>query len=299
MALPICHDSSDLWKVERANGIGGSDAPQILGLSSFGGPARVAASKLGITVEDYESEMAEWGRYVEEPMIRRFAAETGIEGAISGYLFRSQDPATPWLQATIDGVLRDSSERAGIQCKMTIYKAEDWLEGVPDYVNAQVQHEIATMEWDYAYVLVLLRGYQFRWARVERDQPFIDDVLLPAEAEFWHRLKAGDPIAPLGAPDAEWAALRAMFPRPVPGKAVHLPGPQWVDLCAAWRASAEEKTAAEKRTKELRNQLVAAIGDAEAATLDDGTRLTFKLQTRKAYHVEESSTRVLRVGPSK
>jgi putative phage-type endonuclease len=291
-ATAVCHESSDLWKVERANGLGGSDAPQILGISPFGGPASVAASKLGFYAGDVESELHEWGHYVEEPLIRRFAAETGIEGKLSGVLYRSNDAATPWLQATLDGDI--PGENAGIQCKLAVFSWDAWDEGVPDYVEAQVQHEMAVTGWDAVYVLALLRGYQFRWSRVERDEAFIAERLVPTLGEFWRKLKADEPIAPLGAPDREWEALKLRYARPVEGKVVHLAGADWVEEFERWRDFSRTKSSAEKAAKESRNRLVAAIGDGEIATLDDGTRLTLKRQTRASYVVEESTFPVLR-----
>lgn len=292
MRAAICHESDEVWKAERTNGIGGSDAPQILGISSFGGPAKVAASKLGFHVEDAESELREWGHYVEGPLMDRFHDETGIRARKSGILYRSTDPSTPWLQATIDGEIE--GEPGGVQCKHTLYKADDWDEGVPDYVDAQVQHEMAVMGWDWIYVLVLLRGYQFRWAKVERNDAFVRDTLLPAEADFWRRLKADEPIAPLGAPDREWEALKARYPRPEIGKTARLEGVIWVQLHGVWQRAAAEASKAEKEAKGYRNQFVAAMGDAEYALLDDGQRLSLKLTERKGYEVKPTSYRTLR-----
>jgi predicted phage-related endonuclease len=297
MAAPveICHESNPIWHAERSRGLGGSDAPQILGISPFGGPARVAASKLGYRVEDAESELREWGHYVEEPLLRRFADETGIEARRSGILYRSGDPATPWLQATIDAVLCDPAENGGIQCKFALFTADHWDDGVPPHVGAQVQHEMAAMGWGFVYVLALLRGYQFRWARVERDERFIAERLLPAEGEFWRRLQADEAIEPAGAPDREWEALKARYPRPAPGLVVPLPGDEWVGLVDRWREAASAASAADKAAKELRNRLAAAMGEAEFAELDDGRMLSLSLTERAGYTVEAMSYRMLRV----
>lgn len=292
-AIRICHESDEVWKSERTNGLGGSDAPQILGLSSFGGPAKVAASKLGFHVEDAESELREWGHYVEEPLMARFYDETGIRAKKSGVLYRSTDAATPWLQATIDGEIE--GERGGVQCKHTLFKADDWDEGVPDYVDAQVQHEMATMGWEWIYVLVLLRGYQFRWAKVERNDAFIRETLLPVEGEFWRKLKADEPISPLGAPDREWEALRVRYPRPILGKTVELVGERWPAVVARWREHADAKNRHEKEAKALRNEIVAAMGDAEFATLDDGTQVSCKATDRAEHMVKASTARTLRL----
>lgn len=294
-AIEVCHESSAAWLGERTNGIGGSDAPQILGISPFGGPAKVAAVKLGYHVEDVESELHKWGHYSEAPLISAFQDETGIESRLSGFLWRSDNPKTPWLQATIDGECVDGGEPGGIQCKTALFSASAWDEGVPEYIQCQVQHEMAVRDWAFVYVLVLLRGYQFRWAKVERDEDFIDGTLLPSLGEFWRKLQANEPISPVGAPDHEWEALKALFPTPVSGKVFDLVGIDWMTRVDEWELAKERARDADKRAKALRNEIVAAIGDAEFATLDDGRRLSLKLTERAEYVAKATSFRTLRL----
>lgn len=295
-AKVVCHDSDrEAWLRARTKGIGGSDAPQVLGRSSFGGPARVAAIKLGYEIgDDTESELMKWGRLVEKPMLEAFTEETGYLAKIDGNMYQQQLPELSFMQATIDGVAKVGAELAIVECKLAFWSADAWDDGVPEHVQIQVQHQLATLGYPFAFVLALLGGYQFRWARVERDEDFIDNILIPTEREFWDRVQSGASVRPSGAPDREAAAIAAMFPNPSIGKEVRLEGTTWIDRFDDWRKAAATKTVVEKEAKQYRNDFTAAMGDAEFAILDNGQRVSLKQQTRKAHEVKSSTFRVLR-----
>ena len=295
----VC-DSSDRakWLEARRSGIGGSDAPAILGLSRFGSPLSVYASKLGaVPDEDQESELLAWGRFVEGPMMQRFTEETGRAADLFGQLVRNIE--RPWLMATPDGLQRDPNrdgELGLVECKFTVYRVSDWADGVPAHVNAQVQHSLAATGLTYASVLVLLHGYQFRWADVERDDAFIDGVLLPELAEFWRRVESREPPAP-DASEATRKALAALYPEDT-GATVELPG-DLIDLDRERERLKGEQRIVESRIAEIDASFKAAIGDATAGVLANGTTYTHKLQHRKETVQKASSFRVLRRVPNK
>jgi putative phage-type endonuclease len=294
-AIPLCPDSDrERWLELRLEGIGASDAPAVLGRSSFMGPFEVAAVKLGYESDREVTELMDWGHYVEAPMLKKFHEETGFAAGIDGMLYRSSNPKLAFMQATIDGQTQVDGEVGGIECKLAFWSADAWDDGVPDQVQIQVQHQMAVMEWRFTYVLALLGGYRFRWSRVERDDRFIADELIPAERDFWERVQDGRDVVPKGAPDREYEAIRAKFPDVIAGKIFRLEGDAWIDNFEKWRTCSSQKSIMEKAAKGHRNEFMAAIGDAEFAVLDDGQKLSLKAQTRAAHQVKESSFRVLR-----
>jgi len=296
-AIPICHDSDrESWLKARQEGIGGSDAPAILGQSRFAGPAKIAAIKLGYQVDDdSESELLKWGRLVEAPMMQALQEETGIEATVDGTMYRCQIPGREFMQATLDGTARVDHDPVGIECKLAYWTASDWDRGVPAAVNTQVQHQMAVLDLRASYVLVLLDGYRFRWSRVERDDAFIEEQLVPMETMFWEKIQAGEIVPPtMAAPDREYEALKKLFPDHVEGKIKHLEGPEWIDVHDRWKVNKAAASQAEKAAKGYRNQLIAEIGDAEFGQLDDGTRLSLRQQTRAEHVVRKSKFRVLR-----
>jgi putative phage-type endonuclease len=290
----LCNSSDrPAWLEARRAGIGGSDAPAILGLSSFGSPLSVYASKLGAVVsEDFESELMAWGRFVEAPMMARFAEETGRACDLFGKLVRNVE--RPWLLATPDGLQKDPNRGGAlglVECKLTVYRASDWDEGVPAHVQAQVQHSLAATGLSYASVLVLLHGYKFRWADVERDDSFIDGLLLPELTEFWRRVEAGEPPAP-DASEATRRALAALYPEDS-GATVELPG-ELVPLDQERVALKGEEKIVKTRLAEIDAAIKLAIGDASTGVLANGASYTHRLQKRKEFVTAASSFRVLR-----
>jgi predicted phage-related endonuclease len=244
--------------------------------------------------DDTESELMKWGRLVERPMLEAFTEETGYPAEVDGNMYQQQLPELSFMQATIDGVATVGAEKAIVECKLAFWSADAWDDGVPEHVQIQVQHQLATLGYPFAFVLALLGGYKFRWARVERDDDFIDNILVPTEREFWDKVQSGASVRPSGAPDREAAAIAAMFPDPTIGKEVRLEGSSWIECFDNWRGAAAAKTVVDKKAKQFRNDFTAAMGDAEFAVLDNGQRVSLKQQTRQAHEVRASSFRVLR-----
>jgi predicted phage-related endonuclease len=116
--------------------------------------------------------------------------------------------------------------------------------------------------------------------------------MVDAEASFWGRLLAQEP-PPIDGSDASKEMLARLHPRHSEGLVVNLPGEatEWdaqrLNAIAVIRTAEDAKQLAE-------NHIKAAIGDAEAGVLPDGTRYSWKAQERKGYTVEASVVRALR-----
>src|SRR3990167_4656249 len=201
---------SPAWYELRQSGIGSSDAPAILGLNPWKTPLEVYTEKLGLAPPSQEdSEAAYWGRHIEPLVINRFRKET------DRYVNRSAETVInkdrPWQLASLDAVQRkDRRKPFGVlEVKCTGLR-QRWDDGVPDYVNAQVQQQLAVTGWGFASVAVLFFGNQFFWADVERNEPFIDH-LIEVEKEFWNRVVELSP-PPAGPTAADTKALQLLFP---------------------------------------------------------------------------------------
>lgn len=288
----LCDQSNRAaWLVERRRGIGSSDAPAILGLSPFASPLSVYTEKLGLSADREQSDAMRWGSILEPVIAREFAAETGRKYRMAGNLIRSTE--RPWQLATLDAE-QECADREGVgvlEIKATAYRLGDWTEGVPDHVFAQVQHQLSVTGYRWASVAVLQNGCKLAWADVERDEAFIDGVLLPAEAEFWRRVEAQEPVAPDGS-DASIAALRALYPADN-GATVELPG-HLIDLDAEREKVAAELKALVARKQEIDAVFKAAIGEASVGVLLNGVSYTHRLQTRDGYTVKPTEFRTLR-----
>lgn len=281
------------WLRLRREGIGSSDAPGILGVSPFQSPLAVYADKLGLKEDDEQSEAMKWGTLLEPLILSEFGAETERAVKQAGELLRSRD--VPWLQCTLDGEEIDVA-RGGligqVEAKATGWRAGDWSEGIPEHVMVQVQHAFAVTGREWGSVVVLLNGCRLLWADVERDQPFIDEVLMPAEAEFWRRVQAREPVDPDGSKSSA-EALKWLYPTSDPGAFVTLPG-DFVDLDRE-RCELKARIADMASRVEVIDQLLKAeIGSSETGYLANGVIYTHKRHERKGYTVAPTSYRQLR-----
>ncbi len=288
----ICSSTArEPWLAARLSGIGSSDAPGILGVSPFASPLSVYADKLGLAEDREQSEAMKWGSILEPLIVQEFAAETGRKAERAGELLRSR--ANPFQLATLDAVqFAEKHEGPGdLEIKATGWRAGDWTEGVPEHVFVQVQHQLSVTGWGWASVAVLIGGCKLLWADVERDDRFIDDVLLPAEAEFWRRVEAREPVG-ADASEATARALKALYPKDS-GAVIALPG-SLIELDHERVELAAQVKALETRKAGIDNEIKLALGEASIGMLANGVTYTHKLQRRAAFSVKATEFRVLR-----
>jgi len=176
---------------ERLDYVCGSDAGVIAGYSSFKTPVELWAEKTGRwTPPDISDKPhVKAGNMLEPTLIKWFEEETGLEVETDERLIKSD--IYKFAAANIDGRIRQ--DNAIVEVKTTSSN-QGWGDGgsneIPAVYYCQVQHYLAVTGAERAYVVVLIRGSDFRIYIVEREQAFIDR-LMQIEQEFWqeHVLK--------------------------------------------------------------------------------------------------------------
>ncbi len=257
------------WLELRRQGIGGSDAAGVLGVSPWSSPVSVFADKV-IGEEDRDSEPMYWGRTLEPVILQHYAQETEREVQGDGRLLRSRE--FPCMQVTLDGLqVGPDGETGFLEVKNTRFHLKD---GVPEHYWIQMQHQFAVTGWRWGSFAVLVAGSEFYWCDVPRDDDFIDGTLIPAELDFWDRVKAGGPTPPADASDATLEALKRIYPKD-DGETVALDG----DLLladAARQGFADIIKSTKEQLQGIDNRFKAAIGDATAGVLPNGRTYTWK-----------------------
>ncbi len=300
----ICDSANrPVWLEARKKGIGSSDSPCILRLEkAWGSPFTISCVKRGLAlpdgVEDEESELMKWGHYVEGPMIQLFNDETGHDGKLSGRMYRSGDPATPFAMTTSDGTVQEKGgKKGGIECKFVRYTVGDWEKyGIPEHVACQNLHTMDVRGFDFVYTLALLDGYKLRWKKQERDDEILGDIIRPAEADFWARLQDGEQFdaGVGGRPEMAASWLKSLHPND-DGTTIRLEGAHWAEMMDSWRLAADDEKAAKTRKEKAKNSLVQEVGAATFARLDDGRGISLKTQTRTTKPTTETKTSTFRV----
>jgi putative phage-type endonuclease len=264
--------SRDDWLSVRRNGIGGSDAAAAVGLSPYMSPLELWLNKTGRdgglsrpSLDD-TTEPIYWGTLLEPIVAAAYTKQTGNRvRRVNAVL---QHPSIPFMLANIDREIVGVSGVQILECKTAgEFGARAWREGVPEYVQVQVQHQLAVTGKQAADVAVLLCGQKLEVHRIERDDALIAQ-LIPLEAAFWRFVETDTPPPADGSESAD-RALRCLYPRS--GGSVDFTDDRQMssvfsDLVSV-RAEIERYQLVEAKLKQSIQQ---AMGAAERAVFETG-----------------------------
>ncbi len=192
------------WLAQRNTGIGGSDVAALLGLSKWKTPLQLYLEKRGEAEPQPDNEAMRWGRYLEPVVRQAYADETGNEVRMLAEQVRH--PLYDHMVANLDGfVFFPNGPRRVFEAK-TARTAEGWGEPrtdeIPQPYLLQVQHYMVVTGFPVADVAVLIGGADFRIYEVPAD-PELQQMIVDACAEFWQRVRTGNPPEPVSYADVQ------------------------------------------------------------------------------------------------
>ncbi len=205
-----------LWLQVRQRGIGSSDAAAAVGLNPFQSQLALWMDKTGrghllpqVDPQDDTSPMY-WGSLLEPIVAAHYTRRTGNRvRRVNAVL---QHPQHAWMLANIDREVLGSPAVQILECKTAgIHGAWLWRDGVPEYVQLQVMHQLAVTGKQAADVAVLIGGQELQIHRIERDETLIAQ-LMALEQQFWGYVER-DQQPPADGSDSANLALRALYPR--------------------------------------------------------------------------------------
>lgn len=289
--IPLVHSGDRAaWLQARRSGIGASDIAGVLGESPWSSPISVYQDKVA-PAEDEDTERLFWGRHLEGAIGDGYAARTGRLFKPAGKLLRSV--AHPWALATLDGWTSEDG-KAWWPCEIkniNDHMADQWCDGAPRHVYLQNQQQALVTGEQRVTVVGLLGGCELVWQDVERDEGEIRRIVARGSA-FW-----SDHVEARVPPDADHhestrAALLKLHPQD-DGSVLDV-GDEWFRADEMRKEFAQEKKILGEQLDAIDNAIRAAIGDHTAIRLPDGTTYSWKRQSRAAFSVQASTTRVLR-----
>jgi putative phage-type endonuclease len=274
---------------ERQQGIGGSDAPVILGLSTWRTPLQLWAQKTGRAQETDDNPTLRRGRKLEAVVVSEYEEETGRETIAVPEMLRHPD--LPWMIVHLDRKVK-AADRHGLGAleakSANIYRIREWDDEAPLAAQVQLMHGMAVAGLDWGSVAGLLGGLEFKYQDIDANPEFIGN-LIAREAAFWTLVLDDTPPEPVA---ADASMLSKLF-QAIEGESVDLP-----DEAIARDRQRLEASAEIKRLEELKDdadaKLKFALGTAEVGLLPGGGKYTFKSTTRKSYTVAETTFRTLR-----
>jgi putative phage-type endonuclease len=291
----------DRWIQDRRTGIGASEWAIVLGISAYKSRYELAVEKIGTVAPDdlSDNEDIEYGHAMERVTLEFLAKRTKreIKPWDSFTIVRGNE--RPHLFCTPDA-LQTAEGKPGegtAQAKNTnAWFAKEWKTEPPLIYQIQLQGEMAVMGLKWGTLCVTIGGNRFRYFDIERNDKFID-AALPLIDKFWAAIQAGE-LPEVDASESARNALAKLYPEDN-GKTVALIGKYqqfYLELSAIKAAQKKLET----RRDFIENHVKAAIADNLEAMLPNGSRFSWKPQTRTCIckHCKmitsESTFRVLR-----
>lgn len=300
------YGNREAWLASRTTALGASEtaalfnAPDGSCLSPYTTPYKLWLEKTGqLEPQELTGEWVELGNILEPAVAEIYVRRTGRRVWQGGPFCVAEHAKIPFLRATPDRWVIEAPDRDTpglVQIKTcNAFKAHDWDEGPPDFIQVQVQTEMAVTGRDWNSLAVLVGGGSaFRSIDVERNDEFIAE-LEEQVRWFWDLVQRR--VQPqIDASPRTLEAIKRLHPQDN-GETVRLPeeAVEWVSMFEAAKETA--KQAKDPKT-EAEAKLRAAIGAATFGELPDGRRLSLKTTERSGYTpkpVAPCTYRVLRL----
>lgn len=191
-------DDRESWLKGRGQGIGGSDAAAVVGLSPWMSPIELWKVKMGMNRQKGLSGNAavEQGNRME-PILRNLYAELHPEYAVEYHQFDIlYQQERPWLFATLDGELVAEDGRHGIlEIKTATPTGKagwaEWSNGsMKTAYYAQCLHQLLATGYDFLRLYACLYSQNGDMTLTEREierEEVTEDLnwLLNEERQFW------------------------------------------------------------------------------------------------------------------
>lgn len=265
--------SRDDWLEVRKKGIGGSDAAAAVGLSPYMSPLELWLVKTGRDANlprpdpHDTTEPIYWGTLLEPIVAASYTKQT--DNKVRRVNAVLQHPTIPFMLANVDREVVGNHDVQLLECKTAgEFGARLWRDGVPEYVQLQVQHQLAVTGRQAADVAVLICGQKLEVHRVVRDDALIGR-LIELEAAFWRFVETDTPPQADGSESAD-RALRCLYPGA--GGTVDFSDDRrlssaFADLVMV-RADIEARQQVEAKLKQA---IAQAMGEADRAKFETGS----------------------------
>lgn len=294
-------DDEPEWLSARLAGIGSSEIAAVVGMDPRKSQLSLFLEKTGALPPDdlSEIEAIKWGHLLEPVIGAEFARMTGrtVRRSSSRRYTVLRSKEHPWATASLDFWTGDDHGEWPLEIKnVNAYLGEDWLNGTPDYYVAQLHQQMLVVGARRGTSCCLLGGNRLLWCDVDRDETLIRKIVFHG-TEFWNRIVRRDPPPPDGS-EATKRALGRLYPVDN-GSGVALPA-ALEETVYEWRRLKEQARDIDGKIAKAENDIKATMGEAERGIIvATGDSVSWKTQTRRAFTMPESTTRVLRFHESK
>ena len=280
----------ETWLDVRRQGVGSSDAAAAVGLNPYQSQLELWMHKTGKgdllpTIDPLdETTPMYWGTLLEPIVAAHYTKRTGNRvrrvNAVLGH------PQIPWMLANIDREVVGAPDVQILECKTAgMNGAKLWKDGVPEYIQLQVMHQLAVTGKQAADVAVLICGQELQIHRIGRDEAMISQ-LIALEEQFWALVKS-DTAPPADASDSAATALRCLYPQDS-GVDIDLSEDEAACSQFAQLLQVRERlTACEEQEALLKHQIQQQMGDASFARFANGSVSWKRSKDSKAFNAAQ------------
>lgn len=197
------------WLKDRTKGIGGSDIGAICGVSLYSSPRQVYLSKVGMYEDSFAPaaiERMRFGNLLEPIVANEYSKRTGDKVCTCpATLVHS---AYPFAIANVDRFILDEAGLpiGVLECKTTgAFNKDAWEDAdIPISYLYQLQWYLFVTGLKEGAIACLVGGNTFYHYKVPRNDELINNVMLPAAANFWYNHVAALKEPPLSSVDKEF-----------------------------------------------------------------------------------------------
>lgn len=198
---------TDQQKADRRSGIGGSDMPIILGLSSYKTPYELFLEKTGyLPPKETMTSYQYWGHKLELVIVEEFKARHNVTVSHPDTITH---PFFPFLRGNLDGFISDWNSVLEAKCASQ-YMAKEWGEIGTDVIPlgylVQIAHYCSITNASKANLAVLIGGNDYREYEYNRDIN-LEMSLIDAAKKFWECVEKNTPPPPINQDD-----LKLIYP---------------------------------------------------------------------------------------
>lgn len=297
----------DEWLAWRRQGIGGSDVPGILGLSSWSSPFSVWADKMGLLPEREETDRQRVGRAMESVIASEFHERTKLYVVGEQTMCEMPGPGLEWMRCTVDGFVAEAPDAARDEwlCpwEAKAYPVLDRSGLVRVDVRAQAIWSMYVTCSQQVWVSGVGPFLRFEHQQVSLADPDVAEDLtyiVKQVTDFYFDYVIPQVQPPVDGSDATSRAIASMWPEHEPGTVAELD--HLADQIARLHELRAVRAAVEKLgagIEAVENTIKAAMGDAEVGTVDGEPVFTLRAVERKPYTVEATTYRTLRAATAK
>jgi len=172
------------WHEWRSHGIGGSDAPAIMGENPWKTATQLLLEKLGTGQKQATNAAMARGTALEPEARKQYEMLRKICVAPACL----QSTAHEWQRASVDGLAANGSMVVEIKCGESTYRKTAGSRQVPDYYIGQLQHILAVTGLSHIDFFCWLPKLPEIHLRIERDDRYIARLVV-AEQAFWRLIR--------------------------------------------------------------------------------------------------------------